>query len=393
MNLIRAQKDESRKLIGSIVRRELLRIALRAKMIPRHVWYPIFATYRYDRTIDRHLRVHQGDQPETRKIAIYLIYPLDGLRHSHFAAIEYMSRSGYAPMVVSNLELSDKHRDRLLGLSWMLIERPNLGYDFGGYRDAILHLDLGHRRVERLALFNDSCWFPIPSNCSWLSRAEQLNKDMVGSMAALFIPRRVGGRLERFKWSYDPLVRKFHYCSYALLFSGQVAGNPAFTRYWRKLPHFDDRTQVGKRGEIGITRWIIRNGYSHGSTVGIQYLDDELGELTCVELRDVLKATVSPWNSEYVAMKLRLLEEFEDSRAWKQRAIPFILFLAYRGPPCYSMPDYLSRYHDFGFLKKKTARSNKDSAKVMKSVARRMNTQCDFDLYAEVAEIAGEVEV
>ena len=374
------------------IKRELLRIVAWARKLPRHVTHMAWPNFHYDRTIGRHRRTQRGDQPEARKIAVYLIYPLNGIQESHIAAIKYILRSGYAPLVVSNLELSDEQRDRLLKWSWLLVERPNFGHDFGGYRDAILHLDLEHRHVERLALFNDSCWFPVPAECNWLAKAEQLNQDMVGSMSCLHMPRRLGGRLEGFKWSYDPLVRKFHYSSYALLFSGRVAGDPAFTGFWRRLQLFDSREflNVAKYGEIGLTRWIKKKGYSHGSTVGIQDLDEELDGFTCLELRNVLKMTVSPWSTEYVAMKDGLVEDYEDSSTWKNKAIQLILFLAYRGPPCYSLPDYLSRRHEFGFLKKATARGNEDAVTIMKVVAQRLDNQCDFDLCREVAEVAGE---
>ena len=393
MSVLQERNDVSRKLLGPTILRKLKRIAMQTKKLPRHVLQLIFATYLYDKTTGHHRRIHRGDQPEARKVAIYLIYPLKGLQQSHIAAIKYISRSGYAPIVVSNLELRDEQRDLLLKSSQLLIERPNVGYDFGGYRDAILHLDLEHRSVERLALFNDSCWFPVPSESDWLAKAEQLNQDMVGSNSCRFIPRRLEGGPEDFKWSYDPFVRKFFYSSYALLFSGEVARNPAFSKFWRKLPLFDDRTNAGRYGELGITKWIKRNGYSHGSTVEIRYLDRDLEELTCVELRKVLEAAVSPLSSQYVAVKLRLLDEFVDSDAWRMRVIPFILFLAYGGSLCYSMPDYLTRYHDFGLLKKAIARGNEDSAKVMKCIARRLDEQCEFDLYVEVAEVAAEIGV
>ena len=112
-----------------------------------------------------------------------------------------------------------------------------------------------------------------------------------------------------------------------------------------------------------------------------------------MELRSVLETLVSPWSTEHAAMKARLLEEYRSSREWSQEVIPFILYVTYRGPPCYSPPDYLIRCGDFGFLKKATARSNDDSAEVMKGIAQRLNDQCDFDLYFEVAEVTAEVGV
>ena len=140
-------------------------------------------------------------------------------------------------------------------MSWLLIERPNIGHDIGGYRDAILDLDLRHRDIERLALFNDSCWFPVPSDSDWLAKAEALDRDLVGSMSSGHIRRRHARKLEGFSWSYDEDIGRFHYCSYALLISGSVVRNPKFTKYWRRYPLFNDRRHVIEKGEIGITKW------------------------------------------------------------------------------------------------------------------------------------------
>ena len=382
---------QARMLNWSRVRRKLVGAAGSMGELPRHALQRQFGAFHYDATLGRLRRIHNGSQPEAKKIAIYVIYPQDGLKPSHTASIKYILRSGYSPVVVSNLELNDKQRNHLLELSWLLIERPNIGQDIGGYRDAILDLDLQHQETERLALFNDSCWFPVPSDSDWLAKAEALDRDLVGSMSSGHIRRRHARRLEGFQWSYNEDFGRFHYCSYALLLSGRVVRNPDFTRYWRRYPLFNDRRQVIERGEIGITRWIKRHNYSHGSTVGIRGLNEELEGMTNPELCSLLETAALPWSCELVAIKAKLQNDYKETEEWKHRVVPYLLFAAYRGPACYSFPEHLIHRHDFGFLKKATARSNEDSAKVMKCVAQRLDARCDFDLHIEVAEIAAEI--
>ena len=131
-------------------------------------------------------KTHQGDLPFGSKIAIYLIYPNTGLLQSHVVALTELLRSGYTPLVVSNLPLSGQSVMQLIPICWKIIERENFGYDFGGYRDAILMLQPRFSELQRVILMNDSVWFPIPGAMDWISCAEALNVNLVGSLCIGF---------------------------------------------------------------------------------------------------------------------------------------------------------------------------------------------------------------
>ena len=92
-----------------------------------------------------------------QKVAIYLIFPTSGVQESHLSAIEYIASSGYSPLVVSNLFLGDSDRQEVRSRCWQLIERPNYGFDFGGYRDGVLQLASSLHELTRLVIVNDSC--------------------------------------------------------------------------------------------------------------------------------------------------------------------------------------------------------------------------------------------
>lgn len=97
---------------------------------------------------------------------------------------------GYAPFVVSNLPLPEVERGRLLPSVWRYIERSNFGYDFGGFRDAVLELASDLPRMERLFFLNDSTWSPLPGGQDWLDAVESLGVDFAGAATNYGTPLR-----------------------------------------------------------------------------------------------------------------------------------------------------------------------------------------------------------
>lgn len=94
----------------------------------------------YDLVTSKEIRRSNGAAPLQREVAIYLIYPGRGILASHLFMLRELQREGISPIVVSNLPLRHQDRDRLLDTATLIIERPNVGYDFGGYRDGILDI-------------------------------------------------------------------------------------------------------------------------------------------------------------------------------------------------------------------------------------------------------------
>ena len=100
-------------------------------------------------------------QPQTRRIAVFLLYQPAGITDSTLASCRFLSECGFSVLAVSNAPVSTLDRQRLAPLLWRFMERPNFGYDFGGYRDAIHWLWRQHIEFDQLLLVNDSIWFPV----------------------------------------------------------------------------------------------------------------------------------------------------------------------------------------------------------------------------------------
>ena len=373
---------------------ELIRRIKKLIFAPIRILESLFATPYYDYVLSRKRLIIHGNQPFKNKMAIYVVYPVSGVKQSHIASLNYMVESGYSPLIVSNSSLSLKDRERLRGHCWKLIERPNFGYDFGGYREGVLHLNHQIQSIDRLALFNDSCWFPVPSNANWLHTAEQMNKDFVGSVSSYLNLECVSEEQESSNFIQRSLHRKkFHYCSFALLFSNSILSDPRFLQFWSTLKLSNDKLRTVKRGEIGLSRWVIENSCTHGATLnnsnfaaGIRTMSDSelesiLSSLVIIELSYKYKS----WSIEIETL-IKKGDEIED---WRKRAIGLLQSIALQFPAPYIFTEHLIKHHSFGFLKKSLFYMSKDSRRKMQTIVDELGQrEWGFDLQDEAYELA-----
>jgi hypothetical protein len=144
-----------------------------------------------------------GGVPMTGKVALILAYQPTGIAASTWLTLEHLTAQGYAPLFISNAPLSPEDRATLTPLTWRIIERPNYGYDFGGYRDGILLLNDWGIRPERLFMMNDSIWFPLGPGSTLIKRLEAAEGDIIGGFLHPDTPRRRFGTIrEGFLESY-----------------------------------------------------------------------------------------------------------------------------------------------------------------------------------------------
>lgn len=116
--------------------------------IPRKTGNLLFGTAYNDTVLSRSVRRTPGTHPSGPRVCVYTIYPIAGVRQSHFDTLEALGTAGFSAIVVSNLPLDATARADLAARSAMVIERPNFGYDFGAYREGVLSV---HRQRSSLS--------------------------------------------------------------------------------------------------------------------------------------------------------------------------------------------------------------------------------------------------
>lgn len=165
--------------LGWKIQREFERVKKQVQSLRWYVWGPV-NRWLYDRRRARDVQVSTGDVPAGDEAAVMLIYQPEAVPESIFFTLSWLGAQGLAPVVVSNLPLSDTDRARLCGLSHLVIERPNAGYDFGGYREGVLTVlerGIGSRAIH---VMNDSMWFPLTEDLDAIRQAQSDPSDLYG---------------------------------------------------------------------------------------------------------------------------------------------------------------------------------------------------------------------
>lgn len=215
------------------LKRELARLGQQARSLTER-----FTDPRRQRELDaqvaRGLARTDGKRPLTDRVALILIYQPNGIPQSLLDTCDWLAAGGYAPLIVSNTPLDNASKNTLAPHIWRVIERPNFGYDFGGYRDGLTSLAQSGVSPENLIILNDSVWVPTTGGEDLLQRIESHPADILGSIL------RVRGT-ERFLESYFYRIK------------GEVLTNPAFQAYWADLQLTSNKYYVIRRGERGFS--------------------------------------------------------------------------------------------------------------------------------------------
>jgi len=227
------------------VRRELWRMTMQIGHLPWLIFAPI-AKRLYDQRKGRILSITKGEMPQTDEIAILLLFQPKGIVPSTLHTLDHFRSRGISTLVVSNAPLSKVDRTRLCSHAWRIMERPNYGYDFGGYRDGILHLlDLG-LRPSRLYVLNDSIWFPLREDSDLVDDVRASEADLYGFV----LNDRMRGN------------KRQHIQSYFFSFGGRLIAHPYFETHWRNIFLTNNKNLVVRRCEIPMTEAFQSRGHS-----------------------------------------------------------------------------------------------------------------------------------
>ena len=367
------------------LRREIARLGAQAIALPPELARRLYFRRWYDLVTARAIRRSPGALPLGPEVGIYLIFPAKGVLPSHLHMLAEMRAQGIAPVVVSNLPLSEADRTRLLPEVAQIVERPNVGYDFGGYRDGVLGLAEALPRVERLWLLNDSAWL-VPQPKSWFAEARALGTDVMAASSNYAMPRVDPARFREITWHHATAHRNFHYASYALGFGPRVLRDPAFLRYWRRLDIRNDKTRTVRRGEIGLSQFVLKRGYSHRATCEVDRLDAELAALSDAEIDRVARELVIPDDAPLEAVKAGVLATGADTPTGRAERIALILTTVSRRASAYALPGYTLR-HGFQFLKKSPLWLSPEAAGVMMRLIARIDGPVGDQIRAEARDL------
>lgn len=242
----------------------------------------------------------------TGKVAIFLIYQPNRIAPSILATLRWLAANGYAPLVVANTAIPDADRPALEAVCWRLFERPNFGYDFGGYRDGVLLLDAWGVRPERLMILNDSVWMPQRAESTLIRRMEAVDADLVGG--TMHGPHG--------KW-------RGHLESYLYLVNRGCLESQAFRRFWSQYRCSNAKQNAIWRGERQFTAEMQAGG---SKAEGLFSLDRFL-QMMAEQSPEVLRKTLdyaSYVEPEHAQERDALLAGYQPGEDWKARAVAHV---------------------------------------------------------------------
>ncbi len=333
------------------LKREARRLGQKLAGLPGSIHEDIFKRNRYDKVHAHQATVTEGRQPARAEIAIYLVFPADGVMPSHLAALQQMIDEGIAPLVISNLPLTDADRETLTGYAWRIMERPNIGYDFGGYRDGVLYLADKLENLDRLFILNDSVWI-VDAPETWFHEVRALNVDFGAATSNYGIKRIDAEKFRDLTWNYTIDHRNHHYASYALAIGPRILRDPAFLEFWTRFKLSDNKKKIVRRGEIGLTQMIQKLGYSHAATCPVFGLDKEIEALDDTELDSLAHNIVLPEDHRLRRVRRQVLKTDPLTKDGRRDRIQLVLTAVARQAIGYALPTYTIPRRGFQFVKK-----------------------------------------
>ena len=206
----------------------------------------------YDRTRAKTIRYTEGARPLASDVAILLIYQPSGLLDSLFTELDHLHAKGIATIVVSNAPIASQDLERLQKQCHLILQRPNYGYDFGGYRDGVLTLFERGITPDNLFILNDSVWFPLDPQCQLIDHSRSSEADLFG----IYYNER------------PKTPHRSHLQSYYYRFNRRLVASQEFETYWRDLTLTNNKYMVVRQCEIKLTHALSSRGYT------IDYLFD-----------------------------------------------------------------------------------------------------------------------
>lgn len=206
-------------------------------------------------------QIFQGALEVQKDAAVLLLFPRPQLLESTFEQLNFWQKSGVSPVAVVNGSVGSEERKRLLQHVHLLIERPNYGYDFGGYQAGVLEVLRRGYELDNLFIMNDSIWFPLNKKCDLIDKARTVPADLFG----IFYNRR------------PKQPHRSHLQSYFYRFNHQVYKSPEFRAFWSDLIVYNNKDLTVRRNEMRLTHWFHSRGFS------IDYLYDNHSLIQALE--------------------------------------------------------------------------------------------------------------
>ena len=189
-----------------------------------------------------------------KRLCIYLTYDKQKVIDQYIGYIlkelktctDYLAVVCNMPTIIRGKEILETYADTIF-------YRENIGFDAGGYKDALCHR-IGWDKVlvfDELVLVNDSMFGPFRPMKNIFEEMDEKPVDFWGlSKHAEF---RKGG------FDYFPE----HIQSFFFVFRSRILHSSHFRKYWEDMPYYTSYNEAVRKYEMRFTSWFLNLGYTY----------------------------------------------------------------------------------------------------------------------------------
>jgi hypothetical protein len=226
----------------------------------------------------RSIKITKGEVLFEKKFCVFASFQPSGINELTIYYIKYLKEvMGFAVAFVSNCKISDADKTKLKPYCYEIMERANVGRDFGAYKRGILHYQKQVRSSELFLMTNDSVYGPIQDLRRLTEKMKQGGYDVFGDAVV------------------DETIQPRHIPSYFILMNSKVVNNEKFWCFWKnKFKYKSTRKYIISGGEIAFSAYVFSRFYVGSFLDGVDILS-ESQKLTEAEIK-----------KQYYSNKLRL---------------------------------------------------------------------------------------
>ncbi len=211
------------------------------------------------------------------KVVLFLHWDRDGrVRETLFDYISQLAESGRSVVFVTNAgRIEPVTEERLLTFCAGILIRRNVGYDFGGWRDAIDTLGLPHAGTEEIIIANDSVFGPFCPLEPTLSRFDYSEADVWGLTES---------------WQH-----RYHLQSYFVAFGPHAIRSPAFHEFWSHVIPAPSKAYIIRRYEVGLTQTLLEAGLRLSAVWPYDMLIKQVRHMEAINKENSDQADLNRW--------------------------------------------------------------------------------------------------
>ncbi len=219
----------------------------------------------------------QGNVPLGPKVVLFMHFDRRGtVRRQLLDYIREFKENGRDVVFVTNAgQLRPEAMTALQALCAAVLVRRNIGYDFGAWADALIHLGLPRAGTEEVIMANDSVFGPLLPLDNMLRRLDYARADVWGVTES---------------WQV-----RYHLQSFFLAFGPKALRAEGFRKFWAGVRPVPVKSYIVKNYEVGITQAMVKSGLSCAALWNYEALTamvgrEELGRLLAEEETELGKA-------------------------------------------------------------------------------------------------------